>query len=359
MRCLASFEEWRLRRLLALIVAGLALVVATAVAGARVEAQQPRSAAEDYTATVARLKSLAEKGEADAQYELGVLYFRGQGLPRDVDESARLYRLAADQGQVRAQVALAQFYQHGIGVPRDDAEAARLLARAVARGDARAQYLLALCYGKGQGVPRDDAEALRLLRLSVGQDDTAALNLLGNMYEHGQGVPQDHAEAMKLYQRSAAHGDTRARQFVAMFSALDAGKVSGDTIEIPLRARGGVLVVPALIDQSVFATFVVDSGAADVAIPDPVAEAMRKAGKLSDADFTGTANRRLADGTIVKARTFVIRTLRVGTKVLENVKASQIPGKGSPLLGQSFLQRFSAWSIDNGRQLLVLKELPQ
>ena len=45
-----------------------------------------------------------------------------------------------------------------------------------------------------------------------------------------------------------------------------------------------------------------------------------------------------------------------GGKVLENVKASMAPGPGVPLLGQSFLRRFGAWSIDNGRQMLVLTQ---
>ena len=50
----------------------------------------------------------------------------------------------------------------------------------------------------------------------------------------------------------------------------------------------------------------------------------------------------------------MIRSLRVGDKVLENVTGSVAPVAGGLLLGQSFLTRFKSWSIDNQRQALVL-----
>ena len=45
--------------------------------------------------------------------------------------------------------------------------------------------------------------------------------------------------------------------------------------------------------------------------------------------------------------TFFIRSLRVGNTVVQNVKAGVVSSKGSLLLGQSFLERFKSWSIDN------------
>ena len=52
----------------------------------------------------------------------------------------------------------------------------------------------------------------------------------------------------------------------------------------------------------------------------------------------------------------MLRSFSISTRTLENIKASVAPGNAVPLLGQSFLQRFSSWSIDNERQVLLLKE---
>ena len=55
--------------------------------------------------------------------------------------------------------------------------------------------------------------------------------------------------------------------------------------------------------------------------------------------------------------TFRIRSLAVGGKIVENVTAAVVPVTGSLLLGQSFLNRFGLWSIDNNKQSLVLESL--
>jgi hypothetical protein len=52
--------------------------------------------------------------------------------------------------------------------------------------------------------------------------------------------------------------------------------------------------------------------------------------------------------------TFRIRTLKVGDRIIENVIGAVADIKGSLLLGQSFLGKFNSWSIDNGRQVLLL-----
>jgi TonB family protein len=66
----------------------------------------------------------------------------------------------------------------------------------------------------------------------------------------------------------------------------------------------------------------------------------------------------LADGSTVPSQRFVIRSLKVGDKTLDNVVGSIAPVTGALLLGQSFLSRFSSWSIDNQRQALVLRSNP-
>jgi predicted aspartyl protease len=131
---------------------------------------------------------------------------------------------------------------------------------------------------------------------------------------------------------------------------------SSGTIEVPLRRQGGVLHVPVGINNAITLDFVVDSGATDVSIPADVVMTLTRTGTLTAGDFLGSATYRLADGSTVPSQTFRIRSLKVGNTTLENVTGSVASVKGSLLLGQSFLGRFRSWSIDNGRQMLVLND---
>jgi predicted aspartyl protease len=125
-------------------------------------------------------------------------------------------------------------------------------------------------------------------------------------------------------------------------------------LNVPLVKQGGTFTVPILINGVLSLNFTVDSGASDVAIPADVVLVMMRTGTLRDGDFLGTKSYRLADGSTVSSRTFRIRTLKVGNRVVENVTGSTSKVEGSLLLGQSFLSRFRSWSINNERQVLVL-----
>ena len=82
-----------------------------------------------------------------------------------------------------------------------------------------------------------------------------------------------------------------------------------------------------------------------------------RTGTIAESDFLGTQKYRLADGSTVPSQQFVIRSLKVGDRTLENVTGSIAPVEGSLLLGQSFLRRFKSWSIDNQRETLILRPI--
>ncbi len=65
----------------------------------------------------------AEQGDADAQYNLGVMYSNGEGVPQDDAEAVKWYRNAAEQGYAQAQYNLGIKYDNGEGVPQDYAQA--------------------------------------------------------------------------------------------------------------------------------------------------------------------------------------------------------------------------------------------
>ena len=57
----------------------------------------------DYTTALREWKPLAEQGVAFAQYNLGVMYANGQGVPQNYKTAVKWYRLAAEQGLANAQ----------------------------------------------------------------------------------------------------------------------------------------------------------------------------------------------------------------------------------------------------------------
>jgi len=125
----------------------------------------------DYATALREWRPLAELGIATAQFNLGLLYANGQGVPQDYVQARHWYEKAAIQG------------------------------------DALAQLNLGVIYGNGKGVPEDYQLALYWFRLSANQGNAMALTKLGLMYERGNGVTQDFVLAHKWYILGAANGD--------------------------------------------------------------------------------------------------------------------------------------------------------
>ena len=87
--------------------------------GADLEKGLAAAQAGDYATALRQWKPLAEQGEAVAQYNLGVMYDNGYGVPQDYKEAVKWYRLAAEQGEAVAQYNLGLMYANGRGVPQD------------------------------------------------------------------------------------------------------------------------------------------------------------------------------------------------------------------------------------------------
>ena len=79
---------------------------------------------------LADLRGRAEQGDAAAQFDLGIRYSLGLGVPENDAEAIRWYRLAAAQGHAEAQNNLGVMYDAGRGIPQDYAEAVRWYQRA-------------------------------------------------------------------------------------------------------------------------------------------------------------------------------------------------------------------------------------
>jgi TPR repeat protein len=75
------------------------------------------------------------QGNPSAQFEMGALYERGNGVKKDYVQAAALYRKAALQGRVDAQSSLGQMYETGQGVPKDLKLALQWCQKAADAGD--------------------------------------------------------------------------------------------------------------------------------------------------------------------------------------------------------------------------------
>ena len=129
------------------------------------------------------------------------------------------------------------------------------------------------------------------------------------------------------------------------------GAASARTVT-PFHRMGGVFVLPATINGSANLYFIVDSGAANVQIPEEVVEEMRRGGTLTDADFLGQRRFVLADGSGLQQRVFRLKTLQIGGRTMDNVLAAVGAARSRALLGQSFLRRLDWWKIDNVRNAM-------
>jgi uncharacterized protein len=218
----------------------------------------------DYETQQRLLLTLAGRGFAEAQVDLGFMYELGRegvtednaetvkwyraaardrgvtqydaeaikwyhevaeqgGLVRNVSEAVKWYRKAADQGNAEGQVNLGLLYHKGVGVPKDNAEAVKWCRKAAEQGNARGQYWLGFIYFFGwyDDIERnmtqeqeDYAEAVKWYRKAADQGYSIAQLCLGLSITSGIWarirVQEDYAEAIKWYSLSAEQGEPKA-----------------------------------------------------------------------------------------------------------------------------------------------------
>ncbi|WP_308568434.1 tetratricopeptide repeat protein [uncultured Haemophilus sp.] len=113
----------------------------------------------DYKTAFKLWLPLAEQGDADAQFNLGVMYDKGRGAKQDDVEAVKWYRQAAEQGNEMAQYNLGVMYTNGRGVKQDDFEAVKWYRKAAEQGTAQAQAQLGFSYLLGKGIQVNKALA--------------------------------------------------------------------------------------------------------------------------------------------------------------------------------------------------------
>ena len=135
-------------------------------------AEEPEIAEESE---LERTKRWSSEGDAWSQFNLGVMYSDGEGVPQDYKEAIKWYKMAAEQGNTDA--------QYNLGF---------------------------MCYN-GEGVPQDYKEAIKWYRMAADQGDADAQNFIGAMHFYGEGIPQDYKYAYVWFSIAKANGHEKAK----------------------------------------------------------------------------------------------------------------------------------------------------
>jgi len=164
-------------RHMSIVAAALALWLGAAPAAADVKAGVEAWNAGNYTAAVAEWRPLADKGDADAQFNMGQAYRFGKGVPKDLRITQSWYQKAAQQGHEKAQA--------NLGILLFDtgkrAEAMPWIKKAADRGDPRAQYVLGTALFNGDMAAKDWPRAYALMTQAAAAGLPPAANSLAQM----------------------------------------------------------------------------------------------------------------------------------------------------------------------------------
>ena len=120
----------------------------------------------DYAEALRQWKPLAEQGIVGAQYNLGIMYKKGQGVIQDYKTAVKWYRLAAEQGDASAQTQLGVMYGTGKGVAQDNVlahmwfniAASNGSKKAIKNRDIIAEKITSADISKAQQMARDCLE---------------------------------------------------------------------------------------------------------------------------------------------------------------------------------------------------------
>ena len=159
----------------------------------------------------------AEQANPGAIRGVGEMYEIGAGgLQQDLIKAAQLYERAATMGDLVAQYNLGVFYERGEGVPVNRRLAEIYLEQSATQGHNSAQLNLGLLYQSGvDGVP-DYKKAIYWLQLASESGNPKAHGAIGLMYLNGHGVKKDANQAIHYLELSAATGEVYSQYNLAL-----------------------------------------------------------------------------------------------------------------------------------------------
>ena len=133
----------------------------------------------DYRKAAKVFAALAEQGDTEAQYQMGVLCQTGRGVSRDYQKAFDWFLRAAEAGHLKAQYSLGAMYENGWGTPPDASQAAGWYERAARRGHGQALAKVGKAKDSGLLIPRNrDLSRDELLLSAAGGDGNEVVQIL-------------------------------------------------------------------------------------------------------------------------------------------------------------------------------------
>jgi TPR repeat protein len=160
-----------------------------------------------YTAALSEWKLLASANNAEAQFQLGVMYGAGLGVDTDINVAVSWYQKAARQNHAEAAYVMCIAYAKGQGVKVDRELSDQWLRKAADLGSTNAQNGLGSIHYRKQ----EFADALVWYRKAAAKKDPDAQFNIGNIYNRGKGVEINEQEAIKWFTLAAEQNDDRAQ----------------------------------------------------------------------------------------------------------------------------------------------------
>lgn len=175
---------------------------------------------------ISYLEREAERGDADAQYSLGVLYAEGRSLEKDDAAAVEWFSSAARKGHPEATYNLAHSYFYGHGVSQNYELAYEYALEAADLGVALADNLLGVMYERGLGVDQDYDAAFHQYNSAAQQSDPHGQLNLARLYWDGNGVTKNLERTVHWTRKAAMQGHAPAQSELAYL-------LSGEVDEIP------------------------------------------------------------------------------------------------------------------------------
>jgi len=170
----------------------------------------------NFEEVAAILLPLAEQGDINAQYTLGLMYQHGRGFAKDYVAAADWYRRSSEGGHKLAPANLAALFFEGMLGAQNLDEAKRWWKLGAERGDATCYYMLAgLQLMDGNAV-----SAIPLFEQAAELGDPTAKSQLATIYLLGMGIPSDADKAKTLYSDAAQHGDIMGQAGLGLYYLL-------------------------------------------------------------------------------------------------------------------------------------------
>jgi len=183
----------------------------------------------DYVTAFHIVNSLASNGDAKAQYELGRMYYKGEGTSKNEEKAVYWWEKSGQQGHIEAQINLVHMYLSSKEMSNDNERSMYWLKKAAQQGNAEMQFLLAYIYSSGEDILKDKDKAFYWAKKATEQKHPNAKFILGYMYCHAYGTPKDLNKCAFLTNKFYLDGNEKALKLWDEFNLTPSHATRGNT----------------------------------------------------------------------------------------------------------------------------------